>query len=325
MSTENNAVVLCIALNPAIDLTIEVPHLVPGEVNRAERAQQDAGGKAINVASCLADHAVKVAVSGQLGRNNPALFEALFKAKGIDNHCLYIDGNTRLNTKLVDPAQGMTTDINLPGPLQTAADIEAQRIRLTEILERLLPTLHWVVLSGSLPPGWPTDTYATLIRQIHAQGVKVLLDTSGAALREALEARPEIIKPNREELAECLGCKLDSPASIVNAARRLLAAHPGMTLVVVSMGHEGALFVTPEQVITALPLPIEPISSVGAGDAMVAGVIAAQLAAFPLPQSAQLATAFAAGKLTRLGAHLPARDVVQRLAEQVRLKTENHF
>ena len=98
-----------------------------------------------------------------------------------------------------------------------------------------------------------------------------------------------------------------------------------MTLVVVSMGHEGALFVTPEQVITALPLPIEPISSVGAGDAMVAGVIAAQLAAFPLPQSAQLATAFAAGKLTRLGAHLPARDVVQRLAEQVRLKTENHF
>ena len=171
MTAETNAVVLCIALNPAIDLTIGVPHLVPGEVNRAERAQQDAGGKAINVASCLADHDIKVAVSGQLGRNNPALFEALFKAKGIDNHCLYIDGNTRLNTKLVDPAQGMTTDINLPGPLQTAADIEAQRIRLTEILERLLPTLHWVVLSGSLPPGWPTATYATLIRQIHAQGV----------------------------------------------------------------------------------------------------------------------------------------------------------
>ena len=98
MTAETNAVVLCIALNPAIDLTIGVPHLVPGEVNRAERAQQDAGGKAINVASCLADHDIKVAVSGQLGRNNPALFEALFKAKGFDNHWLYIDGNTRLNT-----------------------------------------------------------------------------------------------------------------------------------------------------------------------------------------------------------------------------------
>ena len=320
---ENNAKVLCIALNPAIDLTIEVPNLAPGEVNRAEGAWQNAGGKAINVAACLADYAVKVAVSGQLGRNNAALFESLFRAKGIVNHCLYLDGHTRLNAKLIDPARGITTDINLPGPMQTVVDIDAQRKRLAEILEGLLPTLSWVVVSGSLPPLWPAETYAALIRQVHAKGASVLLDTSGEALRCALDAQPDIIKPNREELAECLNCELDSPDAIRAAARHLLAAHPGMAQVVVSMGRDGALFVSRDEIITAHPLPVMPISSVGAGDAMVAGLIAAQLESLSLAQCARLATAFAAGKLTRLGAHLPEREVLDALAAQVVLKIEN--
>ena len=198
------ATVLCVALNPAIDLTIEVSDLRVGEVNRAQRAQQDAGGKGINVASCLADYAVPVAVTGQLGRKNPALFEALFEAKDIENRCLYIDGYTRVNTKVVDPDKGETTDINLPGPSQTDAEIAAQITALKDVMTALAASLRWVVLSGSLPPGWPADTYAILIRHAHALGGKVLLDTSGTALSEALKAAPEIVKPNRDELAEHL-------------------------------------------------------------------------------------------------------------------------
>lgn len=314
-----NVAVICVALNPAIDQTIEVSDLRVGDVNRAQRAQQDAGGKGINVASCIADYGVKVAATGQLGRDNAALFESLFDEKQIANHCLYVDGQTRVNTKIVDPAKGETTDINLPGPQHSADEIAARISCLKEVLARFATTTEWFVLSGSLPPGWPADTYATLTRHIHDFGGKVMLDTSGRPFTEALKAGPNIVKPNRDELAEHLGRSLKTPKEVVEAARALLRDTPGLTLVAVSMGGEGAIFVTPSHAVLAHPLEVEPISSVGAGDAMVAGIVAAQLDALPLGESAQLATAFAAGKLSRLGPHLPAPDVVHELANKVRL------
>ena len=314
-----DAAVLCVALNPAIDLTIEVAGLRLGEVNRAQRAHQDAGGKGINVASCLADYGAKVAVTGLLGRDNPALFEALFNDKGIADRCLYIDGSTRVNTKVVDPEKGETTDINLPGAQQTAAQIDTQIAGLQRVLDEQAPSVRWVVLSGSLPPGWPDDTYATLIRHAHAIGASVMLDTSGPALSRALAASPEIIKPNRDELAEHLGRPLGTVTDIATAARELLATHPGMRLVAVSMGSDGAVFVSPEAALHAHPLDVDPISSVGAGDAMVAGIVAAQRDTLPPEDCAALATAFAAAKLTRLGPHLPALEIVRSLATKVRI------
>ena len=314
-----DAAVLCVALNPAIDLTIEVAGLRLGEVNRAQRAHQDAGGKGINVASCLADYGAKVAVTGLLGRDNPALFEALFNDKGIADRCLYIDGSTRVNTKVVDPEKGETTDINLPGAQQTAAQIDTQIAGLQRVLDEQAPSVRWVVLSGSLPPGWPDDTYATLIRHAHAIGASVMLDTSGPALSRALAASPEIIKPNRDELAEHLGRSLGTVTDIATAARELLAAHPGMRLVAVSMGSDGAVFVSQNEALHAHPLDVDPISSVGAGDAMVAGIVAAQRDTLPPEDCAALATAFAAAKLTRLGPHLPALEIVRSLATKVRI------
>jgi 1-phosphofructokinase len=314
-----NPVVLCVALNPAIDQTIEVAGLCLGAVNRAQRAQQDAGGKGVNVASCIADYAVKVAVTGLLGRDNPALFETLFNDKGIDNRCLYVDGPTRINTKLVDPEQGVTTDINLPGPQLISEQIVVLLGQIKDSFSALADSIRWVVLSGSLPPGWSPDTYAMLIHHAHTLGVKVMLDTSGAAFTEALGAAPEIIKPNRDELSAYLGRPLGGTADIVAAARGLMAAHPGLQMVAVSMGHEGAVFVTDTTALLANPLAVTPLSSVGAGDAMVAGIVAAQLDGLSLADCARLATAFAAGKLACLGAHLPEFDQVRALAQKVGL------
>ncbi len=316
-STKTTATVLCVALNPAVDLTIEVAGLRLGEVNRAQRAQQDAGGKGINVASCLADYGVKVAVTGQLGRDNPALFEALFNDKGIADHCLYIDGSTRVNAKVVDAEKGETTDINLPGAQQTAAQIDTQIAGLQGVLDELASSVRWVVLSGSLPPGWPDDTYATLIRHAHAIGARVMLDTSGPALSRALAASPEIIKPNRDELAEHLGRPLGTVTDIATAAQELLAAHSGLRLVAVSMGRDGAVFVSPDASFHAHPLDVAPISTVGAGDAMVAGIVAAQHDSLTPEGCAALATAFAAAKLTRLGPHLPRHEIVRSLTTKV--------
>lgn len=311
--------VVTVALNPALDHTIEVADLQPGAVNRALRMQVDVGGKAINVASCLSDFGVNTAVTGQLGRDNAALFEELFQRKKIANHCCLLDGLTRINTKLVDTQRGETTDLNMPGPEFTPATAAELLEQILERLDRLVGPAHWVVLSGSLPPGMPEEVYATLTRRVQAAGGAVLLDTSGAPLQAALTAGPQIIKPNQHELAELLGEPLDTLDALVAAGRGLLDGSHAPETIVVSLGGDGALFLTRAQALHAHPVPMAVTSTVGAGDAMVAGLIAARLEHRSLAETAQLATAFAAAKLTRIGPHLPPLAEVRALAQQIQV------
>ena len=309
--------VVTVALNPALDQTIEIAGLHVGAVNRAVRMQVDVGGKAINVASCLADFGVSTAVAGQLGHDNAALFAELFQRKQIANHCCFLDGLTRINTKLVDTVSGETTDLNMPGPELTP---EAAAVLLDEVLarlERLAESADWVVLSGSLPPGLSVEAYATITQRAQAAGAAVLLDTSGAPLQAALAAGPRLVKPNRHELAELLNRPLDTLEAVIDAGREVLNRTPAPEWVVVSLGGDGALFLSREQALHARPLSVAVTSTVGAGDAMVAGLIAARLEGCSLTETAQLATAFAAAKLTRLGPHLPPPDEVRALARQV--------
>lgn len=309
--------VVAVALNPALDHTIEVAGLRPGAVNRAVRMQVDVGGKAVNVVSCLSDFGVNAAVAGQLGRDNAALFEELFQRKKIANYCCYLDGLTRINTKLVDTVSGETTDLNMPGPEFSPAAAADLLKQILDRITQLTSQAAWVVLSGSLPPGMPANVYAAIVEPVQAAGGSVLLDTSGEPLRAALAAGPRIVKPNRHELAELLGRPLDSMEALVAGGQELLHATPAPEWVVVSLGDEGALFLTREQVLLAQPLRMTVTSTVGAGDAMVAGLVAARLENLSLMESARLATAFSAAKLTRLGPHLPAPGEVRALAAQV--------
>lgn len=311
--------VVTVALNPALDQTIEVAGLQVGAVNRAVRMQVDVGGKAINVASCLADFGVSTAVAGQLGRDNAALFDELFQRKQIANHCCFIDGLTRTNTKLVDTVSGDTTDLNMPGPELTPDAAAALLEQVLEQVERLVEHADWIVLSGSLPRRMSVDAYATITQRAQAAGAAVLLDTSGAPLKAALAVGPRLAKPNRHELAELLNRPLDTQEAVVAAGRELLNRAPAPEWVVVSLGGDGALFLNREQALHAHPLPVTVTSTVGAGDAMVAGLVAARLEGCSLAETAQLATAFAAAKLTRLGPHLPPPDEVRALARQVTL------
>jgi len=307
--------VLAVALNPALDHTLEVERLALGEVNRALRMRVEVGGKGCNVASCLADFGIGTALTGLLGGENTAPFEALFQAKGIADHCLRLDGPTRVNTKLVERATGQTTDLNLPGPTLTPGQRQALLEALLRRLDGLLEQVQWVVLAGSLPPDWPDSTYRVLAERVRRAGRKVLLDASGPALAAGRGAA-HILKPNRAELAELCGAPLDDLVAVVGAARSLLG---GPETIVVSLGGQGAVFLDRDRAFLAHPAQVDLISTVGAGDAMVAGIIAAQLDGLALPECARLATAFAAAKLARLGPHLPAPDVVRALADTVQL------
>lgn len=309
--------VVTVALNPALDQTIEVNDLRLGAVNRALRMQVDVGGKAINVASCLSDFGVAAAVAGQLGRDNAALFDELFRRKHIANHCSMLDGLTRINTKVVDTKSGDTTDLNMPGPELDRAQAANLLDQVLQRLDRLTRQAKWIVLSGSLPPGMPVDTYATISARARAGGASVVLDTSGEPLRAALAAGPRVVKPNRHELAELLDEPLDTLEAVVAASRGLLNGPHAPETLAVSLGGDGALFLTRDQALHAHPAAVAVISTVGAGDAMVAGLVAAQLERRSLFETAQLATAFAAAKLTRLGPHLPPPEQVRALASGI--------
>jgi 1-phosphofructokinase len=289
-----SAQAVTVTLNPAIDQTVRLQRLVPGSVQRASGVRTDAGGKGINVAACLADWGLATAALGVLGAGNAGTFEELFRERGIADHCQRVAGETRTNIKLVEADNGQTTDINLPGLALDAGHLREVAARLAPLLRPGLP----VVLSGSLPAGLGADAWARLQAQATDAGARVLLDTSGAALVAALDARapPYAIKPNRHELEAWTGTALDDRAALLGAARALLAR--GIGLVAISMGGDGALFVDAEGALLARPPRLAQGSSVGAGDAMVAGIAAALLEpAFALEACARLATAFSMSRL----------------------------
>lgn len=300
-----------VTFNPAIDQTVTLDHLVPGGVHRADTVRQNAGGKGINVASCLADWGAQVTAHGLLGSDNAAPFDALFTAKPIDDRLIRIAGSTRVNLKIVDDAG--TTDINLDG---IAVDIRRVDMAVATLCASAQAG-DLVVLSGSVPPGCPYDIYATLTARLRDQGCRVLLDTSGLPLKCALEAAvlPHIVKPNRDELADWLGQPLADVAALIEAGQALRAQ--GVELVVVSMGSDGALFLSAAGTLHAR-LTIDGIAStVGAGDAMVAGIAAALAEGADAGRVARLATGFAVAKLGMAGPNLPSLAAVRALAAEV--------
>ncbi|MBS9477659.1 1-phosphofructokinase [Ancylobacter radicis] len=312
MSAPSPVDVVTLTLNPAIDQTVTLDHLRPGHVHRAGSVRYDAGGKGVNVASCLADWGLTVAAAGLLGAANAAPFEALFAAKGIADRFRRVPGETRTNIKLLDRSSGETTDVNLPGfPAETSAlaEVEAD-------LTRLARPDGLVVLSGSLPEGAPADTYARLVKHLREAGARVVLDTSGLPLTHALAgAPPTLVKPNRRELEVWAGRPLDDRADLLAVAQRLCAA--GIDLVVVSLGADGALFVTTDEALHAAAGEVTGGSSVGAGDAMVAGLVAGLHEGLGLGEIARRATAFAVGKLGLPGPNLPASAALHAIAARV--------
>ncbi|MCC7371512.1 MAG: 1-phosphofructokinase [Chloroflexi bacterium] len=282
--------VVTVTLNPAIDETVTITNFEAGAVNRVEQVRMGPGGKGVNVAATLAALGLRVGVSGFLGRENAVPFESLFARLGIEDQFVRIEGQTRVGIKIVDPARQQTTDVNFPGQAPEPSDLAALRERLDAL------NAGWVVLAGSLPPGVPPRVYADLIEQLHARGRRVVLDTSGEALRHAIAAGPDVIKPNVHELEDLVGHPLADRAAVVAEARRLIAG--GIGMVVVSLGAEGACFVTADEVVVARPPSVTVQSTVGGGDALVAGIVASRVRGTPLAACAQFATALALARIT---------------------------
>ncbi len=304
--------VATVTLNPAIDHTFAVSNFTIDAVNRAGSAgQSDPGGKGVNVASFLSDFGISVSVTGFLGQENADVFQTFFYRKGIRNRFVPIPGKTRTNLKIIDEAQDQVTDINFPGQRPTAEDVET----LYRTIDELAVDHDWFVLAGSVPKNMSMDIYADLTNRLKAQGKTVIVDASGESLLKTIPATPYAIKPNVAELQEALGRSLPNTDAVVEAAQDLL--RQGVHSVVISMGAQGAIFVEADRALWARPPRVDVVSTVGAGDAMVTGLIVGKLRGFSLDDCARLATACSVGALSQIGPYLPPLSEVESIAHQV--------
>ncbi len=258
--------ILTLTPNPSLDRTIELASLERGEVHRALSSRLDPGGKGVNVSRAVAAHRTSTLALLPAGGAEGAQLSELLAPAGVPVVAIPLSSPTRSNVTLVEP-DGTTTKINEPGPLLTPDEVETMALRVTT----LAPGASWVVLSGSLPRGVPATFLADLVTRVHALGVRVAVDTSGAPLAAAVEAGPDLIKPNADELAELCGRPLLTWGDVADEAQRLRAG--GVGAVLVSLGRDGALLADADGVRRAWTPPVDVRSTVGAGDATLAGFL----------------------------------------------------
>jgi 1-phosphofructokinase len=252
--------------NPSIDRTIAVPSLEHGEVNRATSSRIDPGGKGVNVSRALSANGTETVAVMPMGGPEGHLMAELLDVAGVRHHGVSVDGTLRMNVAVVEP-DGTTTKVNEPGPRFGAAETEA----LLAAVEAYAAGSGWVVGCGSLPPGAPESLLADLVTRLRAKGCKVAIDSSGAPMVPAVAARPDLIKPNHEELEELVGRSLPTLGDVIDAARGLV--DDGIPTVVVSLGGDGAVLVDADTVVHAIATISNPLSTVGAGDCLLAGVL----------------------------------------------------
>ncbi|WP_406726817.1 1-phosphofructokinase family hexose kinase [Streptomyces sp. GD-15H] len=276
--------ILTVTLNTALDITYRVPALRPHASHRVTEVIERPGGKGVNVARVLAALGHEVTVTGFTGGLTGRLLrEGLTATPGLTDALVPVSGTTRRTVAVVDERSGTTTQLNEPGPTVSPAEWNA----FQEVYEDLLTVVSAVALCGSLPPGVPVGAYAGLARTARAAGVPVLLDTSGAALRRGVAGRPDIVKPNAEELAELTGSH--EPSRATQDARRR-----GAGAVVASLGPQGLLAVTPEGRWRATPPAALRGNPTGAGDSLVAGLLSGLVDHLPWPARLTRAAALSA-------------------------------
>ncbi|MCD7867672.1 MAG: 1-phosphofructokinase [Clostridiales bacterium] len=302
-----------VTLNPALDKTVEIPSLTVDTVNRITQMRTDPGGKGINVSKVIQSLGGQSIALGILGGHTGLYVQNALAQMGLATDFIFVNGETRTNLKIIDPVHHTNTDINEPGVTVSG---EILRQMLTRLLDRLKPD-DIVVISGSAPKGSPGDTYYIWTRAAAQKGARVFLDADGELLRTGLQASPFLIKPNRRELSELIGQPLSTPEALAAAARSLREKYK-IRKVVVSMGRDGALYITEKESLFAEGLKIPTGSTAGAGDSMVAALAVAEEKELPLEETVRLSTAAGAASVMCSGTQAAEYKIIKELLPKVR-------
>ena len=259
--------VVTVTLNPAVDQVIEVDRLVVGSMHRAVSCRPMTGGKGINVARVLKGFGMEVVATGFLAGGGGVMVSQTLQQEGIDARFLLVDGEMRVNMKVQDRFGGKTTEINQPG---FAVD-ETHFAALLEQVGTLLGNAEALVLTGSLPPGCPSEAYRRLGILASEYGVPVFLDADGENLKWGVSALPYAVKPNEDELKQYSGLPLGNDRDWVLAMRGL--RQNGVRQVAATMGLDGVMMLDGDMAWHAQALRIQTACATGAGDAALAAMI----------------------------------------------------
>lgn len=304
--------VVTITLNPALDLTGNLATLNQGSVSLVESGSLHAAGKGVNVAKVLSDLGAEVTVTGFLGSDNQELFCQLFDQMGAQDRFVRVSGSTRINVKLVEHS-GEVSDINFPG-----VEVNAEAITQFESeLDSLMKTHDYFVFAGSLPRGITAEQCANWVAHLQQNGKRVLFDSSRDALAKGLDSKPWLIKPNDEELAQFVGRHLETQQQCMEAAESL--SDKGIQNIVVSMGAEGVLWLENNQWLQATPPAMNVVSTVGAGDTLVAGLCWGHMQSLSKRELLSFATALSALAVSQVGVGVPNIEEVISLQQQIQL------
>ena len=304
--------VYTVTCNPALDCAVRLHRLAPGEMNRTMDNALTPSGKGINVSRVLTALGVPGKAIAFTAGETGALLETMLHRAGVETDFVVLpEGSTRINVKLHAETE---TELNAPGTPVDAVSLKA----LTKKLDTLKAG-DVLCLCGSLPPGLPKETYATLLEAVAGRGVYTVLDAAGEALVAGLRPHPWLIKPNRQEMSELLGVKVDGLSQAAEAAKGL--QRQGARHVLVSLGGEGALLCTEEGRRLYLPAPTGQVrGTVGSGDSMVAGFVTGWMETGSVTEALRMGVA--AGSATAFAEGLADREAVYTVLEQVSQPTE---
>ncbi|MFE5700394.1 1-phosphofructokinase [Rhodococcus koreensis] len=253
--------------NPSVDRTVFLDDIVLGSVNRSRRSWSEPSGKGVNVALALHTHGEPVRAIVTAGGSVGAQLRQMLETAGLDTVFVPVAGEIRANVSLTRP-DGTVTKINESGPVLTPDEVN----RLLQAIAAATSDASLLVCGGSLPAGAPTDLYARITETAAHQGIPVVIDSSGAPLAASISAGPHLIKPNTHELAELTGRALRTLGDVIDAADEVRARGAGAVLA--SLGADGAILVDAEGALYGRAPVDRVVSTVGAGDAMLAGYLA---------------------------------------------------
>lgn len=305
--------IVTLTLNPAVDKSTRAEHVVADEKIRCEPPRREPGGGGLNVSRAIDRLGGPTRALYTAGGHTGALLRSLLDDEGVDHTPLEIEDWTRENMVVYERSTDRQFRFGMPGPALT----ETERAACLAALRDLEPSPDYLVASGSLPRDVPDDTYAAVAETADALGARAVLDTSGTALRAAVEAGWYLLKPNLRELEHLADTALDTEPQRIDAARTFID-RGWCEVVVLSMGASGALLITADRAEHVRSPTVSIESRVGAGDSMVGGLTLALARGHDLATAVRFGVAAGAAAVTTPGTELCRRDDTEALFERMR-------
>jgi len=307
-------VIVTLTLNPAIDRYVKVKQISRIDVTRVLEVRKDPAGKGINVSKVIKKLGGKSIATGFIGGTNGEFILNKLADLKIENDFIKVQGETRENIKIHEVEIDNFLEINESGPFIEDFSVNA----LFDKLDELLNVGDTLVLSGSIPKGVPVDIYSKIITNAKRKGVMTVLDTSLILLKESLNAKPDIIKPNLYELEEFCGKTLNDDTDIIIEARKIV--NIGINEVIVSLGKDGILYISDDVVFKVSVPTVKIESTVGAGDSFVGGLCFAYDNDYDLEEKLLFAASVATASVMTPGTNPGSIDEVNEILKNTKIK-----